>query len=311
MARDDRVVLLGEDVGRNGGVFRVTDGALRPVRRRARVRHAARRVGDHRRDDRALGRRARARSPRSSSPASACRRTTSSSGQLARLRYRSRGRFHCPVTVRAPYGGGVRTPEHHADSVEAPYAHTPGLKVVVPSNAADAKGLLASAIREPDPVLVPRADPLLPQRRATSARRRAPGPLGRARVVREPGDAVIIAWGAMVDGRAAPPPTPSPSTVARTSASSTCARCRRSTSTPSCASPSRRVGSSSCTRRRSPRASAPRSWRRSRRRRSSRSRRRSAASPGTTSRRPCRWSRTGAAPTSPRSPRAVEASLDA
>ena len=74
-------------------------------------------------------------------------------GQLSRMRYRSRSRFHCPVTVRSPYGGGVRTPEHHADSVEAPYTHTPGLKVVVPSTAADAKGLLASAVRDPDPVL--------------------------------------------------------------------------------------------------------------------------------------------------------------
>ena len=71
-------------------------------------------------------------------------------GQLSRMRYRSRSRFHCPVTVRSPYGGGVRTPEHHADSVEAPYTHTPGLKVVVPSTAADAKGLLASAVRDPD-----------------------------------------------------------------------------------------------------------------------------------------------------------------
>ena len=161
MARDDRVVLLGEDVGTNGGVFRATDGALDRFGAEPGLRHAARRVGDRRRVGRALGRRPRAarRDP--------VRRLHHAGvppvgGQLARLRYRSRGRFHCPVTVRAPYGGGVRTPEHHADSVEAPYAHTPGLTVVVPSNAADAKGLLASAIRSDDPVLVLRADPVLP-----------------------------------------------------------------------------------------------------------------------------------------------------
>ena len=119
-------------------------------------------------------------------------------GQLARLRYRSRGRFHCPVTVRAAYGGGVRTPELHADSVEAPYAHAAGLTVVVPSNAADAKGLLASAVRDPDPVLV--LEPI-PCYRSTGD---VPDgehlvPLGHARVVREPQDAVIVTWGAMVD----------------------------------------------------------------------------------------------------------------
>ena len=90
---------------------------------------------------------------RSSSPASAAQAYHQIVGQLARLRYRSRGRFHCPVTIRAPYGGGIRTPEYHADSVEAPFAHAPGLKIVVPSTAADARGLLTSAIRDPDPVL--------------------------------------------------------------------------------------------------------------------------------------------------------------
>ncbi len=119
-------------------------------------------------------------------------------GQLARLRYRSRGRFHCPVTVRAAYGGGVRTPELHADSIEAPYAHAPGLTVVVPSNAADAKGLLASSVRDPDPVLF--LEPIPCYRTSDDV---PDGehlvPLGHARVVREPEDAVIITWGAMVD----------------------------------------------------------------------------------------------------------------
>jgi pyruvate dehydrogenase E1 component beta subunit len=119
-------------------------------------------------------------------------------GQLARMRYRSRSRYHCPVTVRSAYGGGVRTPEHHSDSVEAPYAHAPGLSVVVPSNPADAKGLLATAVRSDDPVIM--FEPI-PCYRSTGE---VPDgehlvPLGVAREVRAPDDAVIIAWGAMVD----------------------------------------------------------------------------------------------------------------
>jgi pyruvate dehydrogenase E1 component beta subunit len=119
-------------------------------------------------------------------------------GQLARFRYRSRSRYHCPVTVRSAYGGGVRTPEHHSDSVEAPYAHAPGLSVVVPSNAADAKGLLTTAVRSDDPVIV--FEPI-PCYRSTGE---VPDgdhlvPLGVAREVRAPDDAVIITWGAMVD----------------------------------------------------------------------------------------------------------------
>jgi pyruvate dehydrogenase E1 component beta subunit len=97
-----------------------------------------------------------------------------------------------------PYGGGVRTPEHHADSVEAPYAHIPGLKVVVPSTAADARGLLASAVRDPDPVLFLEPIPLYRHARDDVPDGEHLVELGRAAVVREPADAVVIAWGAMV-----------------------------------------------------------------------------------------------------------------
>ena len=117
------------------------------------VRHADRGVGDRRRERRALGRRPRARWPRSSSAASACRRTTRSSASWRACGTAAAAGSTARSPCAPPYGGGVRTPEHHADSVEAPYTHTPGLKVVVPSNAADAKGLLASAVRDPDPVL--------------------------------------------------------------------------------------------------------------------------------------------------------------
>jgi pyruvate dehydrogenase E1 component beta subunit len=197
MARDERVVVLGEDVGRNGGVFRATDGLL--------DRFGDTRVFDTPISEAAIVGASVGLSVAGIVPVAEIQFAGFSwqayhqfNGQLARLRYRSRGRFHCPVTVRAPYGGGVRTPEHHADSVEAPYVHTPGLKVVVPSTPADAKGLLASAIRDPDPVLFLEPIPLY---RATPDD--IPDgdhlvELGRAHVVREPSDAVVIAWGAMV-----------------------------------------------------------------------------------------------------------------
>jgi pyruvate dehydrogenase E1 component beta subunit len=198
MARDDRVVVLGEDVGHNGGVFRVTDGLL--------DRFGDRRVFDMPIAESAIVGASVGLSVAGLVPVAELQFAGFSAqayhqitAQLARLRYRSRGRFTCPVTVRAPYGGGVRTPEHHADSVEAPFVHTPGLKVVVPSNPADARGLLTAAIRDPDPVLFLEPIPLY-----RGAREEVPDgehvvELGRARVVREPGDVVVLAWGAMVD----------------------------------------------------------------------------------------------------------------
>ena len=198
MARDERVVLLGEDVGRNGGVFRATDGVL--------DRFGARRVFDTPISESAIVGASVGLSVAGLVPVAEIQFAGFTMqayhqivGQLARLRYRSRGRFNCPVTIRAPYGGGVRTPELHADSVEAPFAHAPGLKVVVPSNAADAKGLLASAVRDPDPVIF-----LEPIPRYRSTHDDVPEgehlvPIGRAAIVREPVDAVVVTWGAMVD----------------------------------------------------------------------------------------------------------------
>jgi pyruvate dehydrogenase E1 component beta subunit len=197
MRRDPKVFVLGEDVGVYGGAFGVTQGLHEEF-------------GDARVVDTPISESAIIGATVGLSVAGlvplaeiqfagfSMQAYHQLVGQLARLRYRSRGRFHCPVTVRAPDGGGVRTPEFHSDSVEAPYAHTPGLTVVVPSNAADAKGLLASAIRSEDPVLV--FEPIPCYR--TSAE--VPDdehvvPLGRANVVRDGDDAVVITWGAMVD----------------------------------------------------------------------------------------------------------------
>src|SRR5207302_8030304 len=114
--------------------------------------------------------------------------------QLGRYRYRSRGRFSCPVTIRAPFGGGVRTPEFHADAIEAQFVQQPGIKIVCPSNPFDAKGLLLEAIRNPDPVLF-----LEPQRLYSSVCVTVPYddyqiPLGQSRVAVDVMDVVIIAW---------------------------------------------------------------------------------------------------------------------
>ena len=120
-------------------------------------------------------------------------------GQIARLRYRSNGRFEAPITIRAPFGGGVRTPELHSDAIEAQLANIPGLKIVLPASASDAKGLLASSIREPDPVMF-----LEPLRGYRLIKDDVPEgehlvPLGQARTVRPGDDVVIIAWSYMVE----------------------------------------------------------------------------------------------------------------
>lgn len=117
---------------------------------------------------------------------------------VARMRNRSRGRFTVPMVIRAPYGGGIRALEHHSESTEALYAHIPGLKVIIPSTPYDAKGLLISAIRDPDPVIF-----LEPKRIYRAFRQEVPEdayelPIGKAKVVEEGEDVTIITWGAMV-----------------------------------------------------------------------------------------------------------------
>jgi pyruvate dehydrogenase E1 component beta subunit len=114
------------------------------------------------------------------------------------MRNRSRGRFTCPLVVRVPYGGGIHPPEHHSESTEAMLVHTPGLQVVVPATPYDAKGLLISAIRSPDPVIF-----LEPKRIYRAVRQDIPEecyivPIGEARLVREGTDVTLIAWGSMM-----------------------------------------------------------------------------------------------------------------
>ncbi len=197
MKRDERVVILGEDVGKDGGVFRITDGLVdafgtervidTPLAESAAVGAA---VGMT-----ALGLRPIVEIQFMGFIYPAFNQIVS---HVARMRNRTRGRFPVPLVIRTPYGAGVRALEHHSESTEALFCHIPGLVVAVPATPYDAKGLLASAVRSDDPVVL-----LEPSRLYRSGRQEIPDeayevPLGKARVVREGTDLTIVVWGAMV-----------------------------------------------------------------------------------------------------------------
>ena len=197
MLRDDRVVILGEDVGVDGGVFRVTEGLLQTF-------------GDERVIDTPLaasgiigaaigmavyGLRPIAEIQFMGFVFPGFNQIVS---HAARLRNRSRGRFTVPIVIRMPYGAGVKALELHSESTEALFCHIPGLKVVVPSSPFDAKGLLVASIRSGDPVIF-----LEPKKLYRAGRQDVPDddyeiPLGTAKVVREGEGLTIICWGAMV-----------------------------------------------------------------------------------------------------------------
>ncbi|MDW8110501.1 MAG: alpha-ketoacid dehydrogenase subunit beta [Candidatus Bipolaricaulota bacterium] len=197
MRRDPTVIVMGEDVGVNGGVFRATESLYKEFG-----------------PDRSID------TPLAESGIVGCAIGMAINGlkpvaeiqfdgfmppafdqivsHAARIRWRSRGRYHVPLVIRAPYSGGIRSPEHHAESPEAYYVHTPGLKVVIPSNPYDAKGLLIAAIRDPDPVIF-----FEPKRLYRAFRQEVPEgaytvPIGKANVVRAGSDVTLIAWGAMM-----------------------------------------------------------------------------------------------------------------
>ena len=197
MERDERVIVLGEDVGKSGGVFRATDGLQR--------RFGADRVVDTPTAEAVIVGASIGLATTGFVPVAelqflgfGLQAFHQIGHQLARWRYRTNGRFHAQVTIRAPYGGGVRAPELHSDGFEAVFAQMPGLKVVAPSTAADAKGMLLSAIRDPDPVMF-----LEPLRGYRLVRDEVPDgdvtvDLGVARTARQGSDVTVIAWSAMV-----------------------------------------------------------------------------------------------------------------
>jgi len=198
LERDPRVVLFGEDVGAMGGVFRASDGLQRA--------HGADRVFDTPLAESGIvgfaiglalaGMRPVAEVQFAGFLYPALDQVLS---HVGRYRHRTRGRFSLPMVVRAPYGGGVHTPEQHADSPEAILAHTPGVKVVIPSSAERAKGLLLAAIADPDPVFFLEAIKLYRSERVDVPSGYYTHELGKARVVRE-GDALtLITYGGMVE----------------------------------------------------------------------------------------------------------------
>ncbi|UTR09069.1 alpha-ketoacid dehydrogenase subunit beta [Evansella sp. LMS18] len=197
LAEDPRVMLLGEDIGVNGGVFRATDGLVE--------KYGEDRVVD---------------TPLAESGIVGTSIGLAMNGKIpiveiqflafiypafeqvvshaARMRYRSRGQFEVPMVIRTPYGAGIRGPELHSESVESFFAHTPGLKVVVPGSPYDAKGLLVSAIEDKDPVIF-----LEPTKLYRAFKEEVPEelyrvPLGKAKVVKEGTDLTIFSWGAML-----------------------------------------------------------------------------------------------------------------
>ena len=197
MERDPRVLILGEDVGREGGVFRVTDGL--------QERFGLDRVIDTPLAESGIVGAAFGMAVNGLRPVAEIQFDgflypclDQITNHVGRIRTRSRGRFTCPLVIRAPYGGGIHAPEHHSESPEAIFAHTPGIKVVIPSLPSEARGLLLSCIRDPDPVIF-----LEPKRVYRAVREEIPDgdaaiPLGKARLVREGKSVTVIAWGAMV-----------------------------------------------------------------------------------------------------------------
>ena len=197
MARDERVVILGEDVGKNGGVFRATEGL--------QAKFGEDRVVDTPLAESGIIGTAIGLAMAGMRPIPEIQfegflgpAYDQIVNHAARYRTRSRGSVTIPLTVRVPVGGGIHAPELHSDSPEAIYAHHPGIKVVMPSSPYDAKGLLISAIRDPDPVMF-----FEPKRVYRSFREEVPEeeytiPIGKGKIVEEGSDLTVVTWGAPV-----------------------------------------------------------------------------------------------------------------
>lgn len=197
MELNDNVVTFGEDVGFEGGVFRATKGLQQ-------------KYGKDRSFDTPLAESAIIGSavgmavnglvpiPEIQFSGFVFPAINQIVTHVARYRNRTKGTYHLPMVIRMPYGGGIRALEHHSESIESLFAHIPGLKVVIPSTPYDTKGLLTSAIKDPDPVIF-----LEPKRIYRAFKQEVPAeefivPIGKAKIVK-PGDSItVVAWGAMV-----------------------------------------------------------------------------------------------------------------
>ncbi|MBU9710278.1 alpha-ketoacid dehydrogenase subunit beta [Evansella tamaricis] len=197
LKNNEDVLVFGEDVGQNGGVFRATEGLQKEF--------GEDRVFDTPLAESGIGGLAIGLGLTGFRPVMEIQFFgfvfevfDSVAAQMARMRYRSGGVYHSPVTIRSPFGGGVKTPELHADSLEGLMAQTPGLKVVIPSTPYDAKGLLISAIRDNDPVVFLEHMKLYRSFREEVPEEEYTIPLGKADIKREGKDISIITYGAMV-----------------------------------------------------------------------------------------------------------------
>ena len=196
MQRDEDVVVMGEDVGKNGGVFRATEGLYEEF--------GEDRVIDTPLAESGIVGTAVGMAAMGMKPVAECQFSgfmypgfDQIVSHMPRLRTRSRGRYTCPMVLRAPFGGGIRAPEHHSESKEAFYAHEAGLKVAIPSTPYDTKGMLTAAIRDPDPVVF--LEPKLIYRafRGDVPEEPYEVPLGEAAVRREGTDVSVFTYGAM------------------------------------------------------------------------------------------------------------------
>ncbi len=197
MEKDDRVVVLGEDVGVDGGVFRITDGLIDQF-------------GDNRSFDTPLAESAIVGMSIGMAiyglrPVCEIQFSGFSyhnfhqiENHASRFRWRSQGRYHVPMVLRAPYSGGVRALEHHSESRETYYAHTPGIKMVIPSGPRNARSLLVSAIRDPDPVIFFESKALYRAFREEVPEDEETLPIGKSQVVRQGSDLTMISYGAMM-----------------------------------------------------------------------------------------------------------------
>jgi len=197
MARDDRVVILGEDVGLDGGVFRITDGLF--------TKYGEERVIDTPLAESGILGTSIGMALAGLRPVCEMQFSGFSylmlgqlEGHASRYRSRTQGQFTVPLVVRMPYGGGVRALEHHSESREATFAHFPGTKVVIPSSPRNARALIVASIRDPDPVVF-----MEPKHSYRAFKEEVPEeeevlPIGKAQVVQAGEDLTLISFGAMM-----------------------------------------------------------------------------------------------------------------
>lgn len=197
LAQDPNVVLFGQDIGANGGVFRATQGLQQ--------RFGEKRVMDSPLAENMIAGLAVGMSAQGLKPVAEiqfmdfiCSSIDQILSHASRMRNRTRGRLSCPLVIRTPSGGGIRAPEHHSDSMEGIFSNIPGLRVVIPSSPARAYGLLLAAIRDPDPVIF-----MEPKRIYRMMKEEVPDngeayPLDVCFTLREGNDLTMVSWGAMI-----------------------------------------------------------------------------------------------------------------